>query len=127
MRIATPLLVTAFIFTVSVADVQEQNTHNAGDSSLSISQKIENIQIGNIYPNPFCVGTFLSFTIEKDDSIRVELFDILGTPKGIILNSFLLSGPHSIALNEGDLKPGIYFLKFTTPDTSIIVKAVFLK
>ena len=126
MRILLAFLALSIYFEAA-GMAQGQDSAKASEDSSSISIK-ENIKFAESnYPNPFWASTVVSFTIERDDSVKVEIFDILGNSRGIILNSLLKSGEHRITSDFKDLPSGIYILKFSNSDTSITKKITLLK
>lgn len=65
--------------------------------------------------------------MEKDDSVKVELFDIKGTPRRVILDSFLEAGAHTISYDFKDLPSGVYIVRISTSNTSVTQKMTLLK
>jgi hypothetical protein len=64
---------------------------------------------------------------QKDDSVKVELFDLKGTSQGVILNSFLHAGSHTVNLKAENLPSGIYFIRISASAASITKKMTLLK
>ena len=67
--------------------------------------------------------------MEKDDSVKVEIFDIRGKSHGIILDKFLTAGTHAITpdLKDLDLVSGVYFIRISNSDTNAVWKMTMLK
>jgi hypothetical protein len=67
-----------------------------------------------IYPNPVIEGGFqVTCTAKIAEKVTYQLFDITG--KQVENQSLTLnSGGNVLNISTGDLKSGIYFLRFTT-------------
>jgi hypothetical protein len=74
----------------------------------------------SVYPNPVNGKSKISFTLDKPGNIQISLIDIIGHQLSEITNSNYLAGMHKIDLQSSELKPGIYFLKFTNTSNGIV-------
>ncbi|MBX7141745.1 MAG: T9SS type A sorting domain-containing protein [Chitinophagales bacterium] len=89
-------------------------------------EETPNTTIG-IYPNPFSASATISFYLQQDSYISVELFDLAGTRRlEILVDEYLQAGDYSIPLNREQLAAGVYFLKIEMNEESSIMKVVTL-
>jgi len=64
-----------------------------------------------VYPNPFRNFFTLDFEMEQNDSVRVDLVDILGKTVRTVLNKPLFSGEHKVHVETHQLVGGVYFIR----------------
>ena len=84
------------------------------------------------YPNPFNPETTISFTLNKDSQVKVEVFNILGQHITTLLNEYQTSGTHTVVWNgkdknNNDLSSGIYFYKLISDNHTKTNKMILLK
>ena len=128
MRISYVLPAALLVISTAVADVEEQKENKVQRITFSNSAISDSINAeGKNYPNPFWATSVVSFTIEKDDSVKVELFDIKGASQGVVLDSFLYAGSHKVNLKADNLPSGVYFIRISASGTSAILKMTLLK
>lgn len=63
------------------------------------------------YPNPFNAETKISFSIPKDELVKITVYNLLGKEIAIIANENLKAGNYSIGFNATELPSGVYFYK----------------
>jgi hypothetical protein len=66
----------------------------------------------DVYPNPILHDAAVSFSVEDEELVSVELYDVQGT--GVvknIINQKYTRGVHEISFDKQDLKPGVYLVK----------------
>jgi hypothetical protein len=69
----------------------------------------------DVYPNPFMVSTTISFLLEQDSHVTVELFDMAGSVVHTLVHEELQSGSHEFTFDRAKLPAGMYLLKMQTP------------
>lgn len=128
MRIIAVLVTIAFIFSISMAAVQEQNNGNdAGNSPSIIKNETVSMRIED-RSDPFgAARTSVNFILKKDDIVRAKLFNIQGLTVGVMTDTLLKEGNHRIVIDAWDLSWGVYWCIISTPDTNISRKLLFLK
>ncbi|MDP2885188.1 MAG: FlgD immunoglobulin-like domain containing protein [Ignavibacteria bacterium] len=72
--------------------------------------------VGN-YPNPFNPSTTISYTLPKDASIRLEVFDVMGRKVTTLVNVSRSPGYYSVVWNGTDqtgreVSSGVYLYQF---------------
>ena len=65
----------------------------------------------NVYPNPFNSSTQISFQIEDETNVLLEVYSVNGTKVAMITNEKFNVGQHVINWNSQNLSEGTYFLK----------------
>ncbi|MCF8240368.1 MAG: PQQ-dependent sugar dehydrogenase [Melioribacteraceae bacterium] len=66
------------------------------------------------YPNPFNSETTIVFSLEKSDSVKLEIFNSLGEHINTLINDNLKEGRHSVKWNAGNMSSGVYYYKLST-------------
>ncbi|MCF7920065.1 MAG: DUF1565 domain-containing protein [Candidatus Cloacimonetes bacterium] len=90
--------------------------------------KIENgkCKISN-YPNPFNPETNISFYLENDSHVSVEIYNIKGQKITTLIKDNLKTGNHKTIWNAADCGSGIYFLRLTTGTNIEMKKLILIK
>ena len=84
------------------------------------------------HPNPFNPSTTVSFSLKRDSDVRVEVYDVRGRKVRTLANDRYDAGLHHIIWNgqndDGkELSSGVYLLKLTTGERSLMRKALMVK
>ncbi len=79
------------------------------------------------YPNPFNAGTQIRFSLPKETSVKLEIFDALGNLVTELLNEELSSGIYQVEFSAANLSSGIYYYKLTTENFVQAKKLVLIK
>lgn len=75
------------------------------------------------YPNPFNSSTVLIYTVQKQEKVNIQLYDITGKMITTLVNENKKSGTYSITLNTSALTSGIYLAKYN----NLTIKLVLIK
>lgn len=62
------------------------------------------------YPNPFNPSTRISFSLEQETKVRLEVYDLKGRRVDTILNGVKPAGAHSITYEPKNLASGVYLV-----------------
>lgn len=124
MRAISLYLAITFVWSAGCGGVLKENNEDKADESVVPTLKA--------YPNPFSSlshpnNKLFYFTLEEADSVKIEMYDIDGKSKGVILNSFLYAGNHQVELDTHDLESGVYFVRITTSVGSDVKRIMVLK
>ena len=69
-------------------------------------------RLTDIAPHPVQGAGDLSLTVREEQSVRVDLYDLLGRRVGTVMNDDLTAGKqHAMTLDAGRLSSGVYFLR----------------
>lgn len=62
------------------------------------------------YPNPFNGNTTISFGMEENDNVTIEVYDISGRLIDVIYTGYLPKGNHKLNWDARDVEKGIYIV-----------------
>jgi hypothetical protein len=84
------------------------------------------------YPNPFNPQTTISFSLQSDSHITLEIFNIRGQKVKTLVNDFRREGNHKVTWdgldnNKKPVSSGIYFYKIAADNFSATKKMVLMK
>ena len=81
-----------------------------------------------IYPNPFNPNTKISYELNDDSYVIVEVFDVLGRKIKTLVDCKKEAGFYSVIFDASHLKSGIYFARLTVrqQDNNLIVNTIKL-
>jgi hypothetical protein len=87
--------------------------------STSVTASSSPIQIGQNHPNPFDRSTGISLSLDRDDHVRLEIFDVSGRKVRTLQDGMLAAGAHQIvwdgSTDEGlAATAGTYFYRVTS-------------
>jgi len=78
----------------------------------------------NLYPNPTNNNTNVAFSLDKDQNITVEVYNMLGEKVYSDNEGLLSSGQHTISINGSNFQNGVYFVRFTADNAPTIQKLI---
>ena len=93
---------------------------------------VENFSLEQNYPNPFNPTTTIKYNLPKSTTVRIEVFNILGSKVATLVNEKHSAGIHSMVWNGKDdsgnsVGSGVYFYKISTPEFSQTKKMLLMK
>ena len=77
--------------------------------------QLEALHISN-FPNPFSSETTISYTLDKENYLRLSMVNSLGKEVRVLENGIKQSGVHQLQLSVDNLPGGLYFLFTQTPN-----------
>jgi uncharacterized delta-60 repeat protein len=84
-------------------------------------------EISNIYPNPFNSSTTISFDLDTESEMIIEIYDILGRKVSTLADKIYSTGRHQIIWCADNTPSGLYFCRVKTPDLSKTAKLILIK
>jgi hypothetical protein len=84
-------------------------------------------QLKQNYPNPFNPTTTIEFSIENDNFINLEVYDINGNKIKSLINKRLNKGFHKMTFEGHSLSSGLYFYKLTVNNSIQTKKCLLIK
>lgn len=72
------------------------------------------VTINSIYPNPASSTVSLSYSLDKSEFVRIELFTPTGESAQVISDGFQSQGSHQIQFDAAQLAQGAYYLQVIT-------------
>jgi|WetSurMetagenome_2_1015567.scaffolds.fasta_scaffold01972_5 photosystem II stability/assembly factor-like uncharacterized protein len=79
------------------------------------------------YPNPFNPSTTITFAIEKNGHVGLNVYDVSGRLVAKVMDETLKAGTHTITFNADKLATGVYFYKLSTSSGEITRKMVIIR
>lgn len=79
------------------------------------------------YPNPFNPSTRIRYTIEKESTVLLKVYDILGNDIATLVSEVKPAGIYEVTFDAEDLPAGIYFYRLTAKEFSETKKLILLK
>ncbi len=79
------------------------------------------------YPNPFNPATKINFSLPKESTVKLTVYNMLGQIVSYIFDGRLNAGTHSVEFNGSGLPSGIYFYKLETDNFSQTKKMTLMK
>jgi hypothetical protein len=108
---------------LNCASARSISTNLAG-----LSSEIPNeFELKQNYPNPFNPLTIIGFSIPKNGSVKLAVFDMLGKEVTILVNQILNSGTYEFRFNAEILSSGIYYYSLITDETTISRAMILIK
>jgi hypothetical protein len=108
-------------YLVTVTDSNQCVVTGSAQVILGISDNDPNhgYYLGQNFPNPFSGITNIPVMIPFDSEIEISLFTALGVKCSTIYNGHLSKAEHLIKFNSAGFSPGIYIIKFRSPEVQL--------
>jgi len=84
------------------------------------------------YPNPFNAGTTISYNLEKENQVTIDIYDLNGRQVAVIADGIQPAGNHQVIWdgvdsNGSPVSSGVYFYRMSTNSESFVKRMVLLK
>ena len=79
------------------------------------------------YPNPFNGHVTLSFSLEKDETTQMKVYDLSGKLVDKILNEKMRTGDYTITWDANNYASGVYIVQLNFGDAQVSQKILLLK
>jgi len=79
------------------------------------------------YPNPFNASTTISYGLNVDSQVSIEIFDILGNRTAVLFDGVQPAGSHTITWNSANSPSGIYYCRIQAGGQTVHSKMTLLK
>lgn len=97
-------------------------------TGIKSNDKVFNFTLEQNYPNPFNPETNIRFTIPKEETVSLKIYDVLGKELETYFDKInLASGTYTVTFNASKYTSGTYFYKLQTNESSQIRKMVLIK
>jgi len=80
----------------------------------------------NVSPNPAYATITIAYQLLQTTPVRIEIFDILGRRRELLLQSQQARGEHQQKANISSLPSGVYFLRMTTIGKAVMSKKIII-
>jgi hypothetical protein len=107
-------------FSINVKDMRFTN------STSSISENGKALSF-TVYPNPFNTSTNITFTLAREEKVKIGLYSLEGKLIKDIENKYYSKGINMVTVNADELKAGIYFIKLDSGNNSLFEKVVVIR
>lgn len=97
---------------------------------VSVPDKIkskEEFYLYNNYPNPFNPSTVIAYSLPKEVTISIKIFNSLGKEITTLFSGKQYAGSHKVTFNASNLPSGVYFCRIQSPDFSKSIKMLLIK
>ncbi len=78
------------------------------------------------FPNPFGASTKIEYSLDQNERVKIDLFDIQGKHVKTIEDAMKGAGEHSITVDANELSDGIYIYALKAGDKAITKKMIHL-
>jgi len=97
---------------------------STGEIESTIPQQV---YLNQNYPNPFNPATTISFGLNEDTDVTLNVYDILGRNVRTLISDRLGAGIYNVNFEARGLASGVYIYRLTAGDRSIVRKFTFIK
>lgn len=91
------------------------------------STTITNFNLKQNYPNPFNPTTRIEYSIDSDQFVTLNVYNVLGKKVESFVNKYQSSGTHSIYLNASHLASGVYYFELRAGSKVSRKKGILLR
>lgn len=102
--------------------IQYWDNSPTGDTPMSLP-----FALNQNYPNPFNPSTTISFTLDRDGFVSLNVYDVTGRAVATVLNKSMTAGSYDVGFNASGLSSGVYFYKLKTADQEMTKKMILLR
>lgn len=79
------------------------------------------------YPNPFNPVTKITFTLEEETNVRLEVLNVNGELVSMLADSRMQAGRHVFEFNAAEQPAGVYFYRLLAGGQAVTRKLLYLK
>jgi hypothetical protein len=111
------------------AEIQQAlKTPIAGVTGISSGNEIpKDYSLSQNYPNPFNPTTHIKFSIPKDGSASLKIFDITGKLAAVYLDGFVKAGTYNAEIDGSSLASSVYFYRLEAGEFTKTMKMTLIK
>lgn len=94
---------------IYIDDINIQGTTGVDSPDAGISQF-------SVFPNPAQDNTMISFSLQDQEQVNLQLIDMTGREVMNVYSGELAAGQHMMPVNTAELSSGIYFIRLSTAE-----------
>jgi hypothetical protein len=79
------------------------------------------------YPNPFNPTTNIKYSIPKDGSVSLKIYDVLGNEVSVFVDGFMKAGMYNAEFDASNFASGVYFYTLKTGEFTSTKKMLLIK
>jgi hypothetical protein len=87
----------------------------------------DKFEMAQNYPNPFNPTTTITYTLNKNSNVRLNVYNVLGERVMELINDFQNAGNYEIKFDGSSLSSGVYFYSLSNGSTTVTKKMMLLK
>lgn len=87
----------------------------------------KNFKLSQNYPNPFNPTTTINYSVAKESSVSIKIYDLMGREVATLVNEKKEPGTYEVNFNALNLSSGIYFYRMSAGEFTSIKKMTVLK
>ena len=87
----------------------------------------EEVTLLQNYPNPFNPSTTITFSLNKQEKVLLEVFNMTGQLVETLTNQLYNSGSHSVTMRADYLASGVYFYRLKTSEVTLTKRFTLIK
>ena len=80
-----------------------------------------------VYPNPSSASSEVSFKLKTENTVQLEVINLLGSSVYKSISEKMTAGKHAFAIDEKNMDNGIYFVKLTVGTKTVSSKITVTK
>jgi beta-glucanase (GH16 family) len=88
------------------------------DGAIGLDPKHIGPDLEQNFPNPFTDVSEISFSLRSEEQVLLEVYDATGRKVKTLAHRAYTPGTHTVAVEAGDLEPGIYSYRLLTGSAS---------
>jgi PKD repeat protein len=92
-------------------------------SALGIEEMTSDFGL-TVYPNPFETQANVSFSLENEKKVELNVYDMIGKQVMSLTNGNLSGGLHRYMIDGSDLGAGVYFVKLKADNRESVMKVI---
>ncbi len=85
------------------------------------------LTLAPVYPNPFNAETRVLFSMTRNTTANINIFDLTGRKVMALHSGAMNAGEHTMVVDASALSTGVYILRLDTPEASLSQKIVLVK
>jgi hypothetical protein len=94
-------------------------------NSVSVSSIVNMESSFNVFPNPFNGQTQITYSLDKNATIEINVYNVLGENVAEIYNGKQVAGNYNLKWNASrSMKSGIYFIRMNVDNKTSVKKIV---
>ncbi len=78
-------------------------------------------------PNPFNPSTTISFSFEKDEVVKLAVYNLSGQLVAVLADDIYSRGNYSVVWHPDNIASGVYLIRLTAGGVSKSLKTMFMK
>ena len=88
---------------------------------------VSDFELGQNYPNPFNPSTTIAYSLNKTETVKLVVYNLLGQEVSVLVEGVKTVGQHTVQFNGADLPSGIYFYKLEAAGQIFTNKMMLIK